>query len=45
MRRVIPSQPTMCIGKNVIAVPANVSQKPACASRSLYIRPVTFGNQ
>ena len=35
----------MCIGKNVSAVPMNVSQKPACASRSSYSLPVTFGNQ
>ena len=34
----------MCIGKNVIAVPANVSQK-GLRSGSLYKRPVTFGNQ
>jgi len=35
----------MCIGKNVTSVPTNVTQKDACAHRSWYMRPVTFGNQ
>src|SRR6266513_6241208 len=44
-RRGIPSKPTMCMGKKVSAVPTNVTQNDACAQRSWYIRPVTFGNQ
>src|SRR3954447_10472230 len=43
--RVIPSSPTMCIGKNVSIVPRKVTQNDACAQRSWYMRPVTFGNQ
>src|SRR5690242_9005844 len=35
----------MCIGKNVVIVPRNVTQKDAFAHGSLYMRPVTFGNQ
>ena len=45
MRRVIPSIPTMCIGKNVMNVPTKVSQKLTLPISSWYIRPVTFGNQ
>ena len=35
----------MCIGKKVALKPMNVSQKWSFPSRSLYIRPVIFGNQ
>ena len=33
------------MGKNVICVPTNVSQKCHWPRRSLYIFPVIFGNQ
>ena len=44
-RRGIPCTPIRCIGKNVRLKPMNVAQKWIFPSRSLYIRPVIFGNQ
>ena len=44
-RRGIPCVPSQCIGKNVALKAMNVSQKWTFPSRSLYIRPVIFGNQ
>ena len=45
MRRGMPSNPRMCIGKNVTFMPMKNSQKFHFPSRSLSRRPVSFGNQ
>ena len=44
-RRGMPCSPSQCIGMNVALNPTNISQKLHWPSRSLYIRPVIFGNQ
>ncbi len=45
MRRGIPRNPRMCIGKKVMLNPTNITQKLHFPSFSLSIRPVIFGSQ
>jgi hypothetical protein len=41
----MPAMPNNSCGKKVTFTPTNNSQKLTLPSRSLIIRPVTFGNQ
>ena len=45
IRRGMPSNPAICMGKKATLKPTNIIQKPMRPIRSLIIRPVNFGNQ